>query len=344
MAMLEECSDSDNDSVDTKRLAAMAHEQQLQKQFNRSFNIHDAVAMAMESREPSSNAKQGKRPASSAAKIDQEFIVAALSRNDLFLDLDLSQERIAEAATRFERSSYADGTVILEQGDDDFQSMHWYLIAKGRCQVLIDGRPLPRMGRYGGLTRGKTFGEVSLMREEARSATIVAEGEVVLYQLARRDFLEVIEMTHDLGSDDIGNDEENHKDVVEQQQTPGDTSVETERANGKAIEEAGASGSSNQEITEERNSRYEESMPQLTNMPKEEGGSSSGLLGSWYEQTSTRMAPLMQRGESTASMHGVANTGGFAQRLFSIVGAGLKEEIGEHAHERPAQRKTWAGP
>ena len=323
MAMLEECSDSDNDSVDTKRLAAMAHEQQLQKQFNRGFNIHDAVAMAMESREMPANNKWGKRPASSAAKIDQEFIVAALSRNDLFLDLGLSQERIAEAATRFERSSYADGTVILDQGDDDFQSMYWYLIAKGRCQVLIDGRPLPRMGRYGGLTRGKTFGEVSLMREEPRSATIVAEGEVVLYQLARRDFLEVIEMTHDLGSDDIGNDEDNHKDVVEQQQTPGDTSVETERANGEAIEEAGASGSSNEDLTEERNSRYEESMPQLTDIPKEEeGGSSSGLLGSWYEQTSTRLAPLMQRGESQ-----MTNTGGFAQRLFSIVGAGLKEEI-----------------
>ena len=112
--------------------------------------------------------------------------------------------------------------------------------------------------------------------------------------------------------------------------------------NGKAIEEAGASGSSNHDLAEERNCRYEESMPQLTDMPKEEeGGSSSGLLGSWYEQTSTRMAPLMQRGESSAS---IANTGGFAQRLFSIVGAGLKEEIGEHAHERPAQRKAWAGP
>ena len=157
MALLDELSDSDgegggggtndDDSVDTKRLEAMAQEQQLQKQFNQSFSIHDAVAMTKSSKqaEPSSpggggggKAKRGKRPPS-AAKIDQDFIVTALSRNDLFLDLDLSQERIAEAATRFERASYADGTVILEQGDDDFQSMYWYLIAKGRCQVLIDG-------------------------------------------------------------------------------------------------------------------------------------------------------------------------------------------------------------
>ena len=93
-------------------------------------------------------------------------------------------------------------------------------------------------------------------------------------------------------------------------------------------------------------------MPQLTDVTKEEdGGSSSGLLGSWYDQTATRMAPLMQRGESAASiaakssaMHRVASTGAFAQKLFSIVGAGLKEEIDEHAHERPTQRKTWAGP
>ena len=331
MALLDELSDSDDDdddTVNTERLEQMAKEQQLQKQLNRSFNIHDAVAKSKKvNKEPPSKDgggvenKRGKRPSNPA--VDQDFIFAALSRNDLFLDLDLSQERIAEAATRFERARYADGTVILEQGDDDFQSMHWYLVAKGRCQVLIDGRPLPRMGRYGGLTRGKTFGEVSLMREEPRSATIVAEGEVVLYQLARGDFLEVIEMSHDLGSDDISNDEKNHNDE-QQQQTPGDTSVESGTVNRKSIKEAGATGSSNQDLTEERNNRYEESMPQLTDMPKEEGGSSSGLLGSWYEQTSMRMAPLMQKGESPAS---TANTGGFAQRLFSIVGAGLKEEI-----------------
>ena len=215
------------------------------------------------------------------------------------------------------------------------------------------------MGRYGGLTRGKTFGEVSLMREEARSATIVAEGEVVLYQLARRDFLEVIEMTHVLGSNETSsNEEENHND--EQQQAPGDTSVESGRVNGKTKEEAGTSGAScqserqwSQDLTGERNARYdEESMPQLTEVPKGEGGSSSsGLLGSWYDQTSTRMAPLMQQRESAASiatkssaMHRVASTGTFAQKLFSIVGAGLKEEIGAHEHERPTHRRTWAGP
>jgi hypothetical protein len=373
MALLDELSDSDGDdndhddnSIDTMRLEAMAQEQQLQKQFNRNFSVHEAVAMTKSSKqaEPSSaggggRATRGKRPPS-AAKLDQDFIVTALSRNDLFLDLDLSQERIAEAAMRFERASYADGTVILEQGDDDFQSMYWYLIAKGRCQVLIDGRPLPRMGRYGGLTRGKTFGEVSLMREEARSATIVAEGEVVLYQLARRDFLEVIEMTHALGSNDTSKEKENHidGDDDDQQQAPGNTSVGSGGVTAKTMEEASASGASNQrqwseDLTEDRTDRYmyEESMPQLADVAKEEGGSSSGLLGSWYDQTSTRMAPLMQRGESAASiaakssaMHRVASTGGFAQKFFSIVGAGLKEEIGEHAQERPTKRMTWAGP
>ena len=363
MALLDELSDSDDDdddTVNTERLEQMAKEQQLQKQLNRSFNIHDAVAKSKKvNKEPPSKDgggvenKRGKRPSNPA--VDQDFIFAALSRNDLFLDLDLSQERIAEAATRFERARYADGTVILEQGDDDFQSMYWYLIAKGRRHVLIDGRPLPRLGRYGGLTRGKTFGEVSLMREEARSATIVAEGEVVLYQLARRDFLEVIEMTHVLGNNDASKECEYNDEK--------DTSVEPGRLVGGVVNEADISSASrqsqrqwSQDLTEERSSRYEESMPQLTDMSKEEaGGSSSGLLGSWYDQTSTRMASLMQKGdvagESAASIAGKssamhrASTGGFAQKLFSIVGAGLKEEIGAaHEHERPTHRKTWAGP
>ena len=202
MALLEDAdSDTDNnddgDTVDTARLEEMAQEVQLMKQFNQSFSVHDAVALSKSSGGAATKSTVGrKRRNSVASAIDRDFIVSALTQNDLFLDLNLSRERIVDAAAKFERTSYSDGTVIVEQGDDDFASMCWYLIAKGRCQVLIDGQPLPRLGRYGGLVRGKTFGEVSLIKEEARSATIVAEGEVVLYQLSRKDFLSVVEMDH----------------------------------------------------------------------------------------------------------------------------------------------------
>ena len=339
LALLAENSDSDgdNDTVDTTRIEEMAQEVQLRKQFKQSFDIHDAVAHALGDGEGdggSGGAKStrgGRRPS-----IDRDSIVSALTRNDLFLDHNVPPERIVVAAARFERVSYADGAVILRQGDDDFANMCWYLIARGRCQVLIDGRPLPRLGRYGGLGRGKTFGEVSLMREEARSATIVAEGEVVLYQLPREDFLSVIDTGTGIldGDDDEGNGGGGGPDdgagtSQAQGDAPADTGINESSA---PIVVGGDVGGS-----DHRKRSGEESLPHLQETTREEGGAGSagGLLGSWYEQTAKRMAPLMQRETSTTMERRASLPPSFAQKLFSIVGAGLKEEI--DANRRSSQ-------
>ena len=51
-------------------------------------------------------------------------------------------------------------------------------------------------------------------------------------------------------------------------------------------------------------------------------------------------------GSSAAIMERRASapTPSFAKKLFSIVGAGLKEEIGANRPEEASGRRSWAGP
>lgn len=69
---------------------------------------------------------------------------------------------------------------MVRQGEpgEDF-----YLIAEGALEVTIDGRPVRR------LEPGEGFGEIALLRDVPRTATVTASRESILYALGRRPFL-----------------------------------------------------------------------------------------------------------------------------------------------------------
>jgi predicted MFS family arabinose efflux permease len=75
------------------------------------------------------------------------------------------------------------GTTVFAQGDpgDDF-----YLIAEGEVDVDIDGKPVRRLGP------GDYFGEIALLRDVARTATIRTAGHVRLLALDRDSFLATV--------------------------------------------------------------------------------------------------------------------------------------------------------
>jgi hypothetical protein len=81
------------------------------------------------------------------------------------------------------RRPFADGDTIIRQGDagDTF-----YAIAEGEVDVFVDGAYVATRGRPEGL------GEIALLRNIPRSATVVAHGRVVLYALAGDTFLTVV--------------------------------------------------------------------------------------------------------------------------------------------------------
>ena len=77
----------------------------------------------------------------------------------------------------------ATGQVIFEQGapGDSF-----YVIADGDVDVSVDGSHVRRQGR------GESFGEIALLRDTPRTATITASEPTTLIAIDREPFLSAV--------------------------------------------------------------------------------------------------------------------------------------------------------
>jgi CRP-like cAMP-binding protein len=86
-------------------------------------------------------------------------------------------------ASQLEPVRLAAGETLFEQGA---QGDRFYLIASGEVEVLVDGRPVA-------LERpGEGLGEIALLRDVPRTATVRAKLESELYALGREPFLAAV--------------------------------------------------------------------------------------------------------------------------------------------------------
>jgi predicted MFS family arabinose efflux permease len=75
------------------------------------------------------------------------------------------------------------GTMVFRQGDPGDR---FYLVASGAVDVEIDGRPQRSLGP------GEAFGEIALLRDLPRTATVTAASDTQLYALEREEFVAAV--------------------------------------------------------------------------------------------------------------------------------------------------------
>src|SRR5204862_7744015 len=89
----------------------------------------------------------------------------------------------AHLADRMREMRASAGEEIVRQGEPGDL---FYVIEDGTVEVSVDGQPAHELGR------GDAFGEIALLRNVPRTATVTARSDVVLYALDRGTFIPAV--------------------------------------------------------------------------------------------------------------------------------------------------------
>jgi len=87
---------------------------------------------------------------------------------------------VEHLASELQSATYEPGEVIVQDGEP---GERFYMITDGRVRVCKDGKELRQMGT------GESFGEIALLRERPRTATVVAMSRLRARTLTRDEFL-----------------------------------------------------------------------------------------------------------------------------------------------------------
>jgi MFS family permease len=90
---------------------------------------------------------------------------------------------IESLATRLEPVRFAAGERIFMQGDPGDR---FYVLGEGETEVAVDGKVAQTLGP------GDSFGEIALLREVPRTATVTATQDALAYTLEREEFLAAV--------------------------------------------------------------------------------------------------------------------------------------------------------
>jgi MFS superfamily sulfate permease-like transporter len=102
----------------------------------------------------------------------------------------MAPHEISTLRSMLKLQKFAAGQTIFEEGD---AGTELYLIAAGNASATLDlgdGREL----RLITFAAGTAFGEVALLDQEVRSATVLADNDVICYVLSRTDFVALTRM------------------------------------------------------------------------------------------------------------------------------------------------------
>ena len=108
--------------------------------------------------------------------------IAALGRVPLLSGL--SKRDLARILAISKEVEFIPGQVIVREGD---QGRDFYLLVSGTAEIKVQGRRAWAVGP------GDYFGEIAVLDEGPRSATITATGRVTALRIDRREFIPLLD-------------------------------------------------------------------------------------------------------------------------------------------------------
>jgi adenylate cyclase len=110
-----------------------------------------------------------------------------MSKPDKFLDWRV-ESNFLDFKDFLEKKTYAPGEVIIQEGE---VGNSYYMLDSGVAKVWknVDGE---EKLDFGFMNAGDSFGEMSLIDDEPRAATIIAESIVILYKMTRENFSSIL--------------------------------------------------------------------------------------------------------------------------------------------------------
>jgi CRP-like cAMP-binding protein len=117
-----------------------------------------------------------------------EEVVDHLKRVPLFNSL--SQRQLKRLARNFRERSVRSGTSLVQQGK--MSGVDFFVIVEGEASVTVDGEEIDRLGP------GDHFGELGLISEQVRLATVTADGPMRCLAMAAWDFRKYVQGSPDV--------------------------------------------------------------------------------------------------------------------------------------------------
>jgi cAMP-dependent protein kinase regulator len=138
------------------------------------------------SAEISQVSEEDQKPIASHAKSteDSRFLLACMASNPLFQHLSSASMETVVAA--FFLAEKQDGDVVMKQGSD---GDNFYVVQEGCVKIIVNGSQVATKAA------GASFGELALMYNAPRSATVVCDGHAKLWALDRASFQTIMRST-----------------------------------------------------------------------------------------------------------------------------------------------------
>jgi CRP/FNR family transcriptional regulator, cyclic AMP receptor protein len=118
---------------------------------------------------------------------NQNTKVEALKNAPLFQGL--SKKELTELARQSEDLEVPEGYVLTREGDT---GQEFFVLVEGKAEVSVKGKSLGERGA------GEFLGEIALLEDTKRTATVTATTPLRLFVLTRQDFRRLVDQNPDV--------------------------------------------------------------------------------------------------------------------------------------------------